>query len=362
MGKLSKLEQRMGPFSSTSGALKSIKGASGTESEEGSAFLSQQPMRSNERFFVAFATCCDSHQLSSHLQTFVLAELERLSNETDSISVENLADRVNASITLSRFLGFLIFSPRSASGRIIDRHKNSSLAFESLHRSLVSTANFALGGLSVPTFLASSCENGNITLVVPWLCAFLRMAEPDSTMRDTAVFRESLNLLYWVRGSRRLSKSYGSLRCIAELDSLFDLFAFKPSDESQTEISHTWAKRNAPPLDGQLDSLNDVFDQCPVESCELLDRVYQAFDRSRAFKPNSVAVSPAPPNPVKQRQMLISLPRPSSTHASSDANIDKLMVSFLHHDADVARVVAFAVSSLPENAASMVVAQCIQGT
>ena len=72
--------------------------------------------RPAERFFVSFATACDSHALASHLQTLVLAELDRLSSVThhaDSSSPDKLAERVSC------FLSNVIISRKRA---LTDNH------------------------------------------------------------------------------------------------------------------------------------------------------------------------------------------------------------------------------------------------
>ena len=263
-----------------------------------------------------------------------MAELERLSAVPDDCAPEQLAQRMAALQLLAKFLGYLMFSPRFASSRILARNKGLSLAFEHLYSSYVESGNFALGALAVEARVAKSSAQGTLTMTVPWLCALLKTAAYDVSMPDTRTFSAALAAMHCVRAQLPRG-SLGGVMAIAELDSLFSVFA--PLPPMPVAALAAAASPAAALLDAPTSLL---FDQCPLASCEPLERIRVALKQHAA---------PALVLPTKQIQtVLVAAARPVASSAA-------LAASFLHHaDADILRVDALAVAALPESAVSLV--------
>ena len=91
---MSKLEQRMTTPTSTPKLSRTTSPTHSLNTQEQD--LVHLFPRPTERFFASFAIACDSHALASHLQTLVLAELDRLPMVTESSSSpDKLAERVS---------------------------------------------------------------------------------------------------------------------------------------------------------------------------------------------------------------------------------------------------------------------------
>ena len=168
----------------------------------------QQQFPGHQEFFFIFILSTDCYSFGIHLRNRLKSEILKLVSSSDV--TKGVEKRMLQLKLLSRFLGFLIFSPSwHDSGFVGGTHYDGLSEFDP--------------DLDVHGMVERAYKEMHLVITIPWVVEFLRMARWSPTLQKSDEFKRLLALLLGVHHRIRNDEidELGSLRANMQLVSLY---------------------------------------------------------------------------------------------------------------------------------------------